>query len=379
MSYSHLRGVLLITMKVEQFLLERWLQKYDSMAEYNLAHASGIPIKLGHFLDRLDEDLDIHYTAGNGQERLREEVSNLYSDIDKDNILITNGTTEANYLTANYLIEPGEEVVVIMPTYPQIPAVLKTIGARVKTFQITEENAASPDLDQLQEIVTRKTKVILFTNPNNPIGYVFYKDNLARICQIAEDVGAYVWADEIFRGLEYEGGTPPTVLDLYEKAIVTSGLSKMALAGLRIGWVASDKKLVNGVWNFKDYTTTCNNAIGEHIAILALEGGNITYLRERCKRITKEPLSVLSDWIEKGKETFSWFKPKAGYVAFPRFQLKVNTRQFCRELIEEKGVLLTPGDCFGFPNHIRIGYGKVDRKTLSEALDLVDDFIERYM
>lgn len=365
-------------MKVEQFLLERWLQKYDPIAEYNLAHASGIPIKLGYFFDKLDVDLDIHYTPGNGEERLREEVSNLYSDVDKDNILITNGTTEANYLTANYLIEPGEEVIVIMPTYPQIPAVLKTIGAKVKTFLITEENAANPNFDLLQDLVTPKTKVIIFTNPNNPIGYIFYEANLKRIIQIAEDVGAYIWADEIFRGLEYEGRTPPTVLDLYEKAIVTSGLSKMALAGLRIGWVASDKKLVKGIWNFKDYTTTCNPAVSEHIAVLALEGGNITNLRERCKRITIEPLEVLADWIEKHSETFRWFKPRAGYVAFPKFQLKVDTRKFCKELIEEKGVLLTPGDCFGFPNHIRIGYGKVDKKSLLEALELVDSIIERF-
>ena len=365
-------------MKVEQFQLERWLQKYDPIAKYNLAHASGIPVKLGKFFDKLDEELDLHYTAGNGEERLREEVSNLYSDIDKDNILITNGTTEANYLTANYLIDPGEEVVVVMPTYPQFPAILKTIGAKVKTFQITEENAANPDLDQLQALVSSKTKAILFTNPNNPIGYVFYEDNLRRICQIAEDVGAYVWADEIFRGLEYDGGTPPTVLDLYEKAIVTSGLSKMALAGLRIGWVASDKEIVKDIWNFKDYTSTCNAAVSEHIAILALEGGNIANLRERCKKLTLEPLAVLSDWMEKHEETFSWFKPRAGYVAFPKCKLKVDIRQFCTELVEEMGVLLTPGDCFGFPDHVRIGYGKVDRRILSEALDIVDQLIERY-
>lgn len=365
-------------MKVEQFLLERWLQKYDPIAKYNLAHASGIPFKLGTFFDKLDEDLDIHYTAGNGEERLREEVSSLYSGIDKDNILITNGTTEANYLTANYLIDPGEEVVVIMPTYPQFPAVLKNIGAKIKTFEITAENAANPDLNQLQELVTSKTKAIIFTNPNNPIGYIFYEDNLRRICQIAEDVGAYVWADEIFRGLEYEGGTPPTVLDLYEKTIVTSGLSKMALAGLRIGWVASDKETVNGIWNFKDYTSTCNAAVSEHIAVLALEGGNIVNLREKCKKITVEPLAVLADWIEKHKDVFSWFKPRAGYVAFPKFKLNVDVRQFCIELVEELGVLLTPGDCFGFPHHIRIGYGKVNRKILSEALELVDRLIERY-
>lgn len=365
-------------MKVDQFLLERWLQKYDPMAIHNLAHASGVPVKLGEFFDKLDKELDIHYTAGNGEERLREEVADLYSDISKDNILITNGATEANYLTANYLIEPGDEVVVIAPTYPQIPAVLKTIGANVKTFRITEENAANPDIDQLQTIVTSKTKAIIFTNPNNPIGYLLNEDNLKSICQIAEDVGAYIWADEIFRGLEYEGVTPPTVLDLYEKAIVTSGLSKMALAGLRIGWVASDKEHINAIWNFKDYTTTCNSAVSEHLAVLALEGGNIVNLRERCKKITIEPLAVLAEWINRHRESFSWFKPKAGYVAFPKCLLKVDTRQFCRELVEENGVLLTPGDCFGFPDYIRIGYGKVDKKSLSEALEIVDSLIERY-
>lgn len=364
-------------MKVEQFLLERWLQKYDPMAKYNLAHASGIALKLGDFFSRLDKDLDIHYTAGNGEEKLREEVSKLYSNITKDNILITSGATEANFITVNSLIEPGEEVVVIMPTYPQVPTLLKTIGANVKSFQITEENAADPDFDQLQNHVTSKTKAIIFTNPNNPMGYVFNEANLKNICQIAEDAGAYVWADEIFRGLEYEGPTPPSVLDLYDKVIVTAGLSKMALSGLRIGWVASDKEIINETWKFKDFTTTCNSALSEHIAILALEEGNIEILREKCKRFAIEPLAVLAKWMEKQKESFNWFKPKAGYVAFPKCLLDLDLRQFCIDLVKEEGVMLTPGDCFGFPKYVRIGYGRMDKKNLFETLEKIGRFIER--
>lgn len=366
-------------MKMEPFLLERWLQQYDPIAKYNLAHASVTPLKLGEFFGKMDKDLPLHYTSGNGEEDLRQEISILYSNLTNNRVLVTNGATEANFITANYLIEPNDEVVVVAPTYPQMWGVITAIGARIKKFEVTEKNADKPEFDRLQDFVTAKTKAILFTNPNNPIGYVLNRNQLKTICEIAEDVGAYVWADEIFRGLEYEGETPPSVLDLYEKAVVTSGLSKMGLAGLRIGWVVSrNEELINNIWNVKDYTSTCNSAVSEHLATLALKGGKITELRERCKKIAVEPLAILARWIEKRKDAFSWFKPRAGYVSFPDCRLRVDVRQFCKELIEKNGVLVTPGDCFGFPSHIRIGYGKVEKETLAEALEVFDGVIEKH-
>jgi hypothetical protein len=365
-------------MRVETFLLERYLAEHKAtgLCKYNLASGSIYPMRFRDLIG-IDPDMEIGYGTTGGSDDIKKEISLLYSKVDKDNLLVTTSASEANLLASLSLLDKGDEVVAPIPTYMQISGLARAIGAKVKEPKLNEEQDFKLDIHELNEMVSSKTKLIFIANPNNPTGKRFCEKEVRAICEVAKDVDACVLSDEILRGSEIDGVLATPVVDLYDKGISTGGLSKIGLAGLRLGWIAGDKKIIEECKRYRDYTTLTNSPITEYLAIAAMRKENMTKILGRCKNIVTEHSKILSDWIDEHRDIFSWVPPEATSVAFPRHNLKINSNELCERLLKESGVLVGPGEMFGFPKNIRIGFG-CRKETLAQGLNIFDGFLKEH-
>jgi aspartate/methionine/tyrosine aminotransferase len=291
-------------------------------------------------------------------------------------VLVTTGTAEANFLALYRLLEPGDEFVTLMPTYMQCVNLARSLGAAVRVCPLEEDNDYRLDLDALRSLVTRKTKVILLVNPNNPTGTVLSPDKVRVVCQIAGEVGSWVLCDGALRALEVDGRLAATPLEYYDKGIATGSVSKIGLAGPRIGWLIGSKELVADCWAYRDYTTLGHSSIGEQLASLALAPDLLPRLLARARGIVTRHSSLLADWIAARRDVFGWVPPRAGHTAFVRYDLPVDSVQLCTEILREQSVLIGPGDFFEWPRHLRIRYG-CDEETLQKGLDHFSRFLDR--
>ena len=362
-------------MKFERFQLERWLIENKTNYKYMLSSAGVHNLRLGELTKKLDPDIELKYGTSVGSDIIREEISELYDNVEKDEVMLTITTSEANLLAAFAIVERADEVITTIPTYMQIWGISKAIGAKVVELLLKEEEEWRPNIDTLNELVSKKTKLIYVTNPNNPTGTKLTVQELKAICEIAEDKGAYVMADEIFRGLELDGSITPSVKELYENGISTGGITKIGLAGLRIGWIIASKEVIEGCKVIRDYTTLSNSPLTEQLAILALRKDNYLEILERGRQIIQRNFKILSSWIEE-TPSFSWIPPEAGTVSFPRFDLDIDAVTLCSRLLEEEGIMMVPGEAYLIPMHVRMGFG-TEEEILKGGLERLSNFIEK--
>jgi aspartate/methionine/tyrosine aminotransferase len=275
-----------------------------------------------------------------------------------------------------FKLNPDDEYVTECPLYQQSVGLAESLGCKVKQFPLDENNEWKPDLEQLQTIVTNKTKIISFNNPNNPTGALLTDQEMRVICEIAEDVNAYVICDNALRGSELDGNPAITPFEYYDKGIITGSISKLGMTGPRIGWIIGRKDLVDACWVVKDYTTLSHSGIGEYLSLIALQRENrLKYIRRNLE-FSKANLSILSKWMDKHQDMLSWVAPKAGYTAFPAYNLPLSSEEFCQKFLEEEHVLISPGEYFGVEKHFRINIG-CEERTFIEALTRLETFMNR--
>ena len=364
-------------MKCERFELERWLPAVAT-AEVNLAGALSVPLHYRDLISGFELDKEIGYRSTRGSLKLREEIAGLYTGrrIEPDEILVTTGTAEANFVLLTSLLEPGDEFVLVVPTYLQSVGIARAIGSRVKLVALHEKEGWRLHLDELEAAISEKTKAIMVTNPNNPMGSCFDPPTLQAICRLASRVGAYVIADEALRGLEAEGGMAPSPAELYERGISTGSLSKIGLSGIRLGWVIGPRPIIEQCWVHKDYTTLAHSGLSEGLAELALEPTAIQRFRARARTFIREHSAILMEWVQRHAGALSCVQPRAGGSAFPALHLSLDAITFCTRALQEVSVALSPGDYFGAPMHFRIRYG-VHREVLIDGLTRLDRFLAR--
>jgi len=368
-------------MKLEPFHLERFQSTWEHVVKYNLAESGVQPIALQEILSDGEEvdkimQLPFGYIQTNGSSTLRRNIASLYQDAEEGNVLVTSGSSEANLLAVWSLLEEGDEALVMLPNYMQIWGLVKMMGGNAIPLWLSEGVGWNLDLGEVREKVSRKTKIIALCNPNNPTGAVLDKTALRGVCEIAKDVGSWVICDEVYRGAELEGYMAPSIWDGYDKVIVSSGLSKAyGLPGLRIGWILTQKDMINRLWSYHDYTTICPSAMSDFIASLALEEENRTRLMSRTRRILTENWPILERWYEDHSYIFSYVKPKAGAISFAKYNTNENSTVIAERLVKEKSVLVIPGDHFLMDGHMRIGYGS-NARCLETSLALVADLFE---
>ncbi len=362
-------------MKIDTFELERLQSLWENEVQINLTESGIHPFTLRELLseDQVDQLLDIRLSYGwtNGEPGLRDAVAAYYQHTGREEVLITNGSSEANFLAVWTLVEPGDEIAFLTPNYMQIAGVAKSIGAKVKTVPLILEDRWRPDLKLLRKSVNPQTKLIVLCNPNNPTGAVFTRLEMEEIIAVARENGARIYADEVYRGAELNGEEGPSFRDLDEQAIVASGLSKaLAHPGLRIGWLAGPADFISQAWKRNDYTTITTCRISEYVAEQILKPHKRAAILERNRGILKTNLGLLEAWVKQRADLFDFVPPQAGGVAFLRYQMPVNSTALTNWLREEKSLLVLPGDVFGMDRHLRLGIGE-ETDYLAEGLDLL--------
>jgi len=368
--------------KVKPFLVERFMGEYEHNVEVNIAETCVKPFTLGEFLEFVGEpdflekikDLQLTYGYVEGLPELKEGLSRFYKNIKPDDIFITHGAIDANFQVFYSLVEPGDTVISIFPTYQQLYSVPESFGAKVKFWRLYEENSWMPDLDELNELVDKKTKLIVINSPNNPTGALLDEKMLRGIAEIAEDANAYVLNDESYRGLYINPEDwVPSIVDISDRAIATNSFSKpLSLTGLRLGWITtSNEEVSKELILHRDYTTISISLLIEKLATLAIDHAEKIY--ERNLEILRKNFKLLEEWI-KEEPLVDWVPPKAGTVAFLRYDLEIPSEELAIRLIKEKSTFLVPGSCFGIENHLRIGYGN-PTDVMIEGLKRFKEFL----
>ncbi len=364
-------------MDFEIFDLERIQSLYENTVKYNLTESGIHPFTLKEFLTEKETEnllnIRLGYGQTNGSVELREAICKHYKGADIDNILVTNGSAESNFTFTGSIIQPGDEVVIMLPVYMQIWGIARFLGANVKPFYLKEELDWAPDMDELRKAVTSKTRLICLCNPNNPTGAVLSRDMMEEIVNIADSVGAILHVDEIYRGSELQGEETPTFYGLYDKVIVTMSLSKSySLPGLRMGWLIGPKDIIANCWAFHDYTSISTNMLSQYVASLIMQPDRRMDVLTRGRGMLKSNLAVFQKWIDSHSDLFHFIPPRAGGIVFVRYNMNINSTELSEKLRLEKSVFFLAGDCFGMDHYFRMGIGG-EQKELIEGVELIDE------
>ena len=355
-------------MRIDPFQMERTQSLYENAVEFNLSESGVLPMTIRELLDGSGDpawlhELSLKYPPSNGSPQLRERIAGFYEGATPDHVLVTNGGSEANYTSFWGLLERGDRAAVMIPNYLQTRGLARAYGSAADPFRLVERREGGRarwalDASSLRRAVTGKTRVILVTNPNNPTAGVLTEDEMDEIVRAADRVGAWIVADEIYRGAEVEGPIAPTFWGRYEKVLITSGLSKaFGLPGLRIGWVAGPPRTVARLWSYRDYTTLTPTLVSDRLAQIVMEPGRREAIFARTRSIIRRNLPRLESWIRSHGDLLDAIRPVAGAICLVRYDLPIGSAALFEKLRLERSVLITPGAHFGIGRYIRIGYG----------------------
>ena len=365
----------------QRFDMERMQSKWENVVDYNMSESGVPPTTVRGLVDdpAVVEELlttELNYPQANGIIELREHIAALYPGATPDNVLVTVGCAEANFIATQTLLAPGDEMVVMLPNYMQIWGLGHNYGMRLKPFHLREELGWAPDLDELNDAVSERTKLIAVCNPNNPTGYILTEAEMDGVVAAAARVGAWLLADEVYSGAERLTDTQtPSFWGRYDKVLAMNSLSKAyGLPGLRIGWVVGPVDTVDELWARHEYTAIDTTMLANRLAAIALSPQVRPRLIQRARDFTRQGFSILDGWLESHEGTFSLIPPRAAAIAFPRYHLDINSSELVERLIHEKSVLIVPGDHFGLDHYLRISFG-LPPDYLRAGLDRIHELI----
>ena len=357
-------------MKFEPFVMERCLCRWENTVRLNISESGVHPLTFAELTDGADlGDTLLGYTQSNGTIPLRERIAALYPGSNVDQILVTTGTAEANFLSALTTLSPGDEVVAMIPNYMQIIGACRSLGARVIPFHLVEENGWRPDLDALDAAVSDRTKMILVCNPNNPSGAVLTEPEMDRIVAAAERSGAWLLADEVYRGAELSGEECPTFWGRTDRILLNAGLSKaFGLPGLRVGWTVTTEEKATELWSHRDYSSLALSAMSDRLAQIALD--KRPAILERTRSIIRRQLPMVSDWVASHEDhpvRLSCTPPVAGAIAAVRYHHPISSEDLIERLRIERSLLVVPAQHFELDGFLRIGFG-AEPEVVTESL-----------
>jgi aspartate/methionine/tyrosine aminotransferase len=356
--------------KIEPFLLERWMTRHETQVRYDIAESGILPLTTQDLLDfepvgeraaTLDRllALPLGYSEARGTEALRTALAATYTRGDADHILVTTGAIEANFLLFNVLLDAGDHVIAPYPAYQQLYSVPRAIGCDVSLWRVGPETGYRYDVEALERLVTPRTRVIVVNTPHNPTGAMLSPSDAARVYALAVSVGAVVIGDEAYRWLAVPGGEPfaPPAFDFGPSGISVGTLSKpFGLPGLRIGWIAASPDLVRACWGMRDYVSLSPGKLNDALARLAL--GHRDQIVARNHGIIQANLAAASRWVDESAGLLSWTPPRGGLLALLKYGLSMPSLTLADKLATEWSVMLAPGSAFGYEHHLRIGIGQ---------------------
>jgi len=372
-------------MRLVPFALERWMTTYETRVEYDLAESGIHPLTTAELLafdpepDRRIHELltvPLNYSEARGTHELRGRIAETYRAVTADDVLVTTGAIEANYLLFNALLQPGDRVVSVYPAYQQLYTVPEAIGCEVARLELREESGYRYDLDALERLVDERTRMIVVNTPHNPTGAAMSAAECARVYALAESVGAYILADEAYRWLTVDDlPLPPPFRDFGPRAISVGTLSKpFGIPGLRLGWMATTAEIAECCWYYRDYTSLSPGGLSDYLACRTF--ANREAILARTHAISAENLKTLRAFIAERADLFSWVEPRGGLLGLLRYHLDLPSEIVANRLAEEESVMLAPGSAFGMEERLRIGLGTRPDRFIA-GLERVDRFFTR--
>ncbi len=362
-------------MKIGKFEMMRMQCLYDREVEFDLSETTVLPLKVSELLDGVDDverfiSNELSYPESKGSELFRERIAQFYMDCEPENITVTNGGSEANYVTLWALLEPGGRLACMIPNYMQAWGLGRAYADGVDAFRLVKQEEAgqyrwSLDVESLKRAVTPKTNVILITNPNNPTGAVLTAAEMDAVVDVACKAGAWLVVDEVYRGAEVQGEMTPSFWGRYEKVVITSGLSKaFGLGGLRTGWVVAPPELIEELRVRLDYLTCTPSLLSDHLGTIVMEPQRRESILARARRIIRKNLPPIEEWFVKRDDIFTYVRPEAGAFVYCEYKHPIHSTELINRLRVEQSVLLTAGDQHGLDKGIRTGFGYDVEKTL---------------
>lgn len=369
-------------MSIPRFELERFFAEYEFHVEHVLCGSDCESLAIADLLALEPEAcarFDRHwlgYTESRGSPSLRKEIVRIYDTVRPEHVIVHAGAEEGIFLFMHAILDRSDHVVVHWPCYQSLFEVARSIGCDVSLWEAREAEAWALDVGELESLLRPNTKAIVLNVPHNPTGYLMRRDAFDEVGRIAGERGILLFSDEVYRESEYnQRGRLPAACDLGTHGVSLGVMSKTyGLAGLRLGWIATkNEQIYNRIAELKDYTTICTSAPSEFLAELALR--HREEIVARNLRIITENLAILDGFFARHGDLFSWVRPTAGSIAFPRL-LRGDVEAFCRAAVEEAGVLLLPGTVFDDAgNHFRLGFG---RRSLPAAVERLEAFLRSY-
>jgi len=363
-------------MKISPFKIEEWMNLYEAGAMYDLTTTCIKPLTAAELLDLIpsgDTILNTPLSYGDitGSQRLKNAIRSLYTNQEYNNITVTHGAIGANHLVFYSLLEKGDEVVCIVPTYQQHYSIPESIGANVKLYFLKEENNWLPDLDELSQIVTSKTKLLCLNNPNNPTGAVIPNRLIEEIADFAAKRNVWLLADEVYRGLNLIGNPYSlSFADIYEKAISVGSMSKTySLPGLRVGWICAREDLINEVNHQRQYNTISVSVLDEYFASVALE--HREKIHERNFSIMIDGINSFTEWLT-NEPLVTCTIPNGGTTALVKYNNDIPSRELCKKFQNRTGVALLPGETMEMEGYVRVGFCAAG---LRAALELFSTYL----
>jgi aspartate/methionine/tyrosine aminotransferase len=366
-------------MELAPFRIEHYYGRYEFTAKYMLSSSDAETITVADLLalepgaaDKLVAQR-LGYTESPGAPTLREAIASMYGSCDVDDVLVLSSAEEGIFAAYHALLGPGDHVVVETPCYESALELARSTGAEVTEWRRRYPDGWTHDLDELESILRPDTRLVYVNTPHNPTGTLMPRAVLERLVELCSERGAWLFCDEVYRELEHDPEDRlPGACDLYERAISLGSMSKTyGLPGLRLGWLASrDRGALERVLEFKYYTTICSSAPSELLSEIAIRNRDV--LAGRNRQIVLDNLPLLDAFLERHASTFSWVRPTASPIGFPRVEGVGDVAAFCERLVAETGVLLLPGSVYDEPDHVRVGYGRVN---MPEALARLEDWL----
>jgi aspartate/methionine/tyrosine aminotransferase len=363
------------------FAQERVMSKWENVVDYNLGDSGVHPMTTEElvqdpgFIEELLKTGLFHPQA-NGIPELREHIVDLYPGASPENVLVTSGTAQANFTSIWTLLEPGDEIAVLLPNYLQIWGIAHNFRLDVREFHLREELDWALDLEELDSSVTDRTKLVAVCNPNNPSGHIMTPEEMDAVVGAADRVGAWLLADEVYIGTERTGDEPtPSFWGRYDRVLATGSMSKTyGMPGLRIGWIVTTEELVDEIWARQEYVTIGSAMLDNKLAAYALSPQVRPRVLQRTRDYVRSGYDHFERWARGHGDLLTWVPPQAAPVAFVRYGADVSSTELAMRLIHEQSVEIVPGDHFGMDGHLRISFG-LPEDYLREGLDRISPLL----
>ncbi|KAK0547148.1 hypothetical protein OC846_002176 [Tilletia horrida] len=383
--------------KFETFGVERWMDEWQPRCTFDLAETCASSLTIEELLKLGGADLfglpkqRMVYGDIRGSDKLRDNIASLYeqeSGTKRDNILITQGAIGANFLVFLSLISAASNVVVAHPTYQQLYGAPKALGAKVLQWKQSPKSDWQHKVDDLIPLLTKDTSLVVVNNPKNPTGTFLSGSELESIVKAVQEHASpdcIILSDEVYRPLYHSLGQgeemPPSMLEVgarlgFPNVIATGSLSKaFALAGLRVGWIATPRTdLIDLFADTRDYNVISVSMLDDYLAGIALEPATREGILKRNCELARTNREDVAAFVQSAG--LQWTAPKAGTTAFIRLPDGTDDVEFCRELALQAKVLLCPGTYFDWPGYVRLGYAN-EREQFKQGLVELKNFMKQ--